>query len=82
MKENTAIKTKDGNIFMVNKVEKLGEKNEEYMLLFEVLTGEFVVGQNKNGVLEFVNDKKIIDYFNDMINKEVEKLESEENGNK
>ncbi len=82
MKENTVIKTKEGNLFTVKLVEKLGEKNEEYMLLYEVLTGEFVVGQNKNGVLEFVTDKKIVDYFNDIINKEVEKLESEENGNK
>lgn len=58
MKVNDVIKTKSGNLFTVQRAEKLGPDNYEFLLLYEVKTGDLAIGFIEDGVLQFVNDPK------------------------
>lgn len=58
MKVNDVIKTKSGNLYTVQRAEKFGEGNLEFLLLYEVETGDLVIGYVENGTLQFVNDPK------------------------
>ena len=56
MKVNDVIKTKSGNLYTVQRAEKLGKDSTEFLLLYEVGTGDLLIGYVENGNLEFVND--------------------------
>ncbi len=56
MKVNDVIKTKSGNLYTVQRAEKLGYDNLEFLLLYEVQTGDLLIGYIENGTLQFVND--------------------------
>lgn len=58
MKVNDVIKTKSGNLFTVQRAEKLGHDNFEFLLLYEVKTGDLAIGYVEDGILQFVNDPK------------------------
>lgn len=54
MKVNDVIKTKSDNLFTVQKVGNFN--NMQYLLLFEVKTGDLAIGYVENDTLQFVND--------------------------
>lgn len=54
MKVNDVIKTKSNNLFTVQRVENFN--NVQYLLLFEVKTGDLAIGYVENDTLQFVND--------------------------
>jgi hypothetical protein len=58
MKVNDVIKTKSGNLFTVQRAEKFGADNLEFLLLYEVKTGDLAIGYIENNALKFVNDPK------------------------
>ena len=58
MKVNDVIKTKSGNLYTVQRAEKFGEDNMEFLLLYEVETGDLLIGYVQDGELNFVNDPK------------------------
>ena len=58
MKVNDVIKTKSGNLYTIQRAEKLGKDNTEYLLLYEVKTGDLLIGYIDGGNLEFINDPK------------------------
>ena len=58
MKVNDIIKTKSGNLYTVQRAEKFGEDNMEFLLLYEVATGDLLIGYVEDGNLQFVNDPK------------------------
>ena len=58
MKVNDVIKTKSGNLFTVQRVGNFGPDNLEFLLLYEVKTGDLVIGYIENGTLQFINDPK------------------------
>lgn len=58
MKVNDVIKTKSGNLYTVQRAETFGDDNMEFLLLYEVYTGDLAIGYVENGELHFVNDPK------------------------
>jgi len=58
MKVNDVIKTKSGNLFTVQRSEKFGSDDMEFLLLYEVNSGDLEIGYVEKGVLHFVNDQK------------------------
>ena len=58
MKVNDVIRTKSGNLYTVQRAEKFGEDNMEFLLLYEVETGDLLIGYVEDGTLQFVNDPK------------------------
>lgn len=56
MKVNDVIKTKSGNLYTVQRAEKLGSKKMEFLLLYEIETGDLLIGYVEDGELYFVND--------------------------
>jgi hypothetical protein len=58
MKVNDVIKTKSGKLFTVQRAGKFGPNNLEFLLLYEVATGDLAIGYIEDGMLQFVNDPK------------------------
>ncbi len=56
MKVNDIIKTKSGKLFTVQRAETLGRNNIEYLLLYEVYTGDLAIGYVDNDTIKFIND--------------------------
>lgn len=56
MKVNDVIQTKTGNFYTVQRAEKFGDDNKEFLLLYEVKTGDLLIGYVENDSLQFVND--------------------------
>lgn len=73
MKVNDVIKTKSGKHFTVQRAEKMGPNNIEYLLLYEIETGDLAIGYVEDETLQFVNDQKQIM----AIAKQFDKIKSE-----
>ena len=58
MKVNDVIKTKSGNLYTVQRAETFGKDKMEFLLLYEISTGDLLIGYVENGELYFVNDPK------------------------
>ena len=56
MNVNDVIKTKSGNLYTVQRAERMGKENMEFLLLYEVRNGDLLIGYVEDGNLEFVND--------------------------
>ena len=56
MKVNDVIKTKSGNLYTIQRAEKLGSSKMEFLLLYEIETGDLLIGYVEDGELHFVND--------------------------
>lgn len=55
MKVNDVIKTKAGNLYTVQRAEVFN--GMEFLLLYEVKTGDLHIGYLENGMLKFINDQ-------------------------
>lgn len=58
MKVNDVIKTKSGNMYTVQRAERFDSDGLEFLLLYNVKTGDLEIGYVENGKLEFINDPK------------------------
>ncbi len=56
MKVNDVIKTKSGNLYTIQRAKVINKV--EYLVLFEVSTGNLLMGFIENDELQFVNDPK------------------------
>ncbi len=58
VKVNDVIKTESGNLYTIQRAEKFAPNDTEFLLLYEIKTGNLLIGYVENGTLKFVNDPK------------------------
>ncbi len=60
MEINDVIKTKEGNYYTVQRTAKLGPKNLEYLVLYDIKTMDLEMAYVENNKVHFLTDQKEI----------------------